>query len=318
MNYALASLVLVGSASSIALALRSGFVWKVAVDTPNSRSLHSRRTPRVGGVFFLPWVLAATAAVGGAGLATGLALALAVVSFIDDRNGLPVVPRLMVHLAAAATFGAAVAGWNLPLLVALILAVTWMTNLYNFMDGADGLAGEMAVMGFGVYCVAAQAAGQSVLANSCLFAAAGAAGFLIFNFPPAKTFMGDTGSIPLGFLAAAFGVEGWHLDVWPWWFPLLVFAPFVADASLTLLYRLLRGKPFWQAHRDHAYQKLVRMGWSHRRVALFELALMVAGALSALVVLDAGADEQWWVVGSWGVGYLYLFFLIERRWARVP
>jgi UDP-N-acetylmuramyl pentapeptide phosphotransferase/UDP-N-acetylglucosamine-1-phosphate transferase len=98
----------------------------------------------------------------------------------------------------------------------------------------------------------------------CAGVAAAAAGFLCFNFHPARIFMGDVGSVPLGFTAGALGLVGWRSGAWPLWFPLLVFAPFILDATVTLLRRALRGEKVWQAHRSHYYQRMVQMGLGHR------------------------------------------------------
>ncbi|MDP1620135.1 MAG: glycosyl transferase, partial [bacterium] len=148
----------------------------------------------------------------------GGAAMLAGLSFADDRYGLPTGVRFLAHgvvalwLVAVIDLGGPL--WSWPLAVA---AVVWMTNLYNFMDGSDGLAGGMAVFGFGTYALAAVMQGQADLALSSTVIAIAAVGFLIFNFPPARVFMGDAGSIPLGFLAAGLGLLGTAHDVWPGW-----------------------------------------------------------------------------------------------------
>jgi UDP-N-acetylmuramyl pentapeptide phosphotransferase/UDP-N-acetylglucosamine-1-phosphate transferase len=160
------------------------------------------------------------------------------------------------------------------------------------MDGSDGLAGGMAVIGFGTYGLAAWLGGNLELELLAWSIAAAAAGFLIFNFPPAKIFMGDVGSIPLGFLAGALGVAGWLQGLWPLWFPLIVFAPFIVDASVTLLRRALRRERIWQAHREHYYQRLILSGWSHRKTAIWEYALMLACAALALAGREAAAAMQ--------------------------
>src|SRR5207344_2645488 len=121
---------------------------------------------------------------------------------------------------------------------------------------------------------------------------AAAAGFLIFNFPPAKIFMGDVGSIPLGFLAGAIGVTGWQQGLWPLWFPLVVFAPFIVDATVTLARRVLRGEAVWQAHRSHYYQRIILTGWSHRRTALAEYALMAGGGCLACLALSVAVPVR--------------------------
>jgi UDP-N-acetylmuramyl pentapeptide phosphotransferase/UDP-N-acetylglucosamine-1-phosphate transferase len=201
-------------------------------------------------------------------------------------------------------------------LMLLALALGWMTNLYNFMDGADGLAGGMALIGFGVYALAAVLGGDPTFAQLNLCIAAAAAGFLLFNFPPARVFMGDAGSIPLGFLAGAFGLQGWSQGLWPLWFPLVVFGPFVADASVTLVRRALRGERVWQAHRSHYYQRLILLGWSHRRTALAEYALMVGGGLTALLVARQAAGVQMLALIGLACVYLLGAWMVDTRWRR--
>ena len=152
-----------------------------------------------------------------------------------------------------------------PIALALLaLAVAWITNLYNFMDGSDGLAGGMSVAGFGAYSIAAWLAGDAATGALCAAISGASVAFLLHNFYPARIFMGDVGSIPLGFLAAALGIVGWRNDAWPLWFPLLVFGPFIGDATVTFFKRVARRERVWRAHREHYYQRMVRMGFGHR------------------------------------------------------
>jgi len=267
---------------------------RFALDRPNERSLHEAPVPRTGGIAVALGIAAACAlAWPGLPIVLGAALALAAVSFVDDLAGLPTLARLALHLAAAAaalafdlSAGGAVA------FALLALALAWTANLYNFMDGSDGLAGGMAVIGFASYGLAALLSGDARLASLSVSIAAAAGGFLVFNWHPARLFLGDVGSIPLGFLAGALGIAGWNRDVWPLWFPALVFAPFMADATLTLAKRLLRRERVWQAHREHYYQRLVRMGLGHRRTACVEYAAMAGcGALALLVFREPAAVQ---------------------------
>src|SRR6266581_4435508 len=120
-------------------------------------------------------------------------------------------------------------------LVLIVIGILWVTNLYNFMDGSDGLAGGMTVAGFAFLGAGAWMSGDEALLIECAIVAAAGAAFLLFNFPPARLFMGDAGSVPIGFLAAVLSLSGWRDGDWPFWFPAAVFAPFIADATLTLL-----------------------------------------------------------------------------------
>jgi UDP-N-acetylmuramyl pentapeptide phosphotransferase/UDP-N-acetylglucosamine-1-phosphate transferase len=291
---------------------------RFALDAPNERSLHSKPVPRSGGIALLAGAGSALA-FGAAGLwlPMALAAALAALSLLDDLRGMPTALRLGAHLAAAGVLvWYLLAPMHPAAMIVLAIAVAWITNLYNFMDGSDGLAGGMALIGFGAYALAAALAGDLPLAALSLAIAAAAAAFLAFNFHPARIFLGDVGSIPAGFLAGALGLAGWRDDVWPLWFPLLVFGPFIADATVTLLKRFARGERVWRAHRDHYYQRMVRMGLGHRGTALAGYALMVLCAAAALLgraqppALQAAA----FAAASAALGMVALW--VEWRWAQ--
>lgn len=289
------------------------------LDQPNARSLHAAPVPRIGGLGIVAGVAAALSWTRPVGLEVALllALGLAALSWLDDWCGLSVRLRLPFHLATAALLlatsdlASAQLGW--PAWIGLTLAVVWMSNLYNFMDGADGLAGGMALFGFATYAVAAALAGDAELARLAAVIALAALAFLFFNFPPARLFLGDVGAVPLGFLAAALGLEGWRRGLWPPALPLLAFSPFIVDAGVTLLRRLWRGENPAQAHREHYYQRLIRMGWSHRRLALTTYPLMLACAASAVcLVLAPGLQPALMVI--WGSVYVLGMAWVDKRW----
>jgi UDP-N-acetylmuramyl pentapeptide phosphotransferase/UDP-N-acetylglucosamine-1-phosphate transferase len=149
-----------------------------------------------------------------------------------------------------------------------------------------------------------------------LAVAAAAAGFLLHNFHPARIFLGDTGSVTLGFLAAVFGISGWLQRDWVWWFPVLVFSPFIVDASVTLLRRACARAAVWRAHRDHYYQRLVQMGWGHRRTALAEYVLMFACGAAALAGLAWTASAQLALLVTAAVVYAVLIGAIQAAWRK--
>jgi len=291
---------------------------RLALDEPNERSLHVDPVPRTGGIAIVAGVAAACALFQpGVGVSLAAAIALAALSFIDDVAGMPTLARLAAHVAAAAAVLVYQLGYSEPLLfLVFVLAIAWYANLYNFMDGSDGLAGGMALFGFGAYAIAALLSGADAYAALCGSIAAAAAGFLVFNFPPARLFMGDVGSVPIGFLAGALGVVGWSRGYWPIWFPLLVFAPFVCDATLTLLRRLLRRERVWQAHRDHYYQRLVRMGFGHRGTAFIEYAAMAGCAAVALLAWREPATVQAAALAVAAAALIAVAFWVDLRWAR--
>jgi len=303
----------------IAWARRARFAERLA-DRPNERSLHEVPRPRVGGLGVVLAALPFVAAFGDEPLriAAGCAALLCAVSLADDVRSLPALPRLAAHFAAAGIAVVAIAGnagWPIAVMAAAALAIAWMTDLYNFMDGADGLAGGMAVIGFGAFALAAGVA--SPLGIAALALASASAGFLAWNFPPARVFLGDAGSIPLGFLAGALGLQGVAAGAWPAWFPAVVFAPFVIDASVTVLRRLFRGERVWRAHRSHYYQRLVLAGWSHRRLALWAYGVMAAGVAVAFAAARASAMLQCGIIVVWAAAWLLLLGTIERHLRRV-
>lgn len=284
------------------------------MDHPNARSLHETPTPRIGGIGLMAGVAAASVWLADAAFHPVMlgALALAGVSLLDDVRGLPVRVRFLAHFVAAAgcLYALGLTGWGL---LAGTLAVVWMTNLYNFMDGANGLAGGMAAIGFGALALAAWLGGAPDLATFCAAIAAAALAFLRFNFPSARLFLGDAGSIPLGFLAATLGILGARQSVWPWAFPLLVFSPFIVDASVTLARRALRGEKVWQAHRSHYYQRVVLLGATHRQLAVAAWGLMLGMAALAFA-LRAWPQQSGGLLILSAVLYASIFLAIDRRW----
>ncbi len=296
------------------------------LDHPNERSLHTNPTPRSGGIAIfagigagLVWRISPLAwPVEIPWLVTSLVL-VTVISYMDDRAGVRVGYRFAVHF-----FAAALLVWNglvlssLPLpgtawllspwfAVSLsVLFIVWMINLYNFMDGMDGFAGGMSVIGFATFGVLGWLAGHTAFLFVSVVAACASAGFLLFNFPPARIFMGDVGSSSLGLLAAALSLWGARDDVFPFWVALLVFSPFIVDATLTLIRRALHGEKVWQAHKTHYYQRLVQMGWGHRKTLLWEYVLMFAATGCALWVVDKPVFTQWVILGVWILLYASL------------
>jgi UDP-N-acetylmuramyl pentapeptide phosphotransferase/UDP-N-acetylglucosamine-1-phosphate transferase len=283
------------------------------LDVPNARSLHVRAIPRGGGVAIWTGWFAGTLWLPGAKPWLGPLVAVIAVSLLDDLRGVHPAARLTVHLAAAAAWAWLVDPSLHP--VVAVLVIVWMANLYNFMDGSDGLAGAMAVIGFGAYAVAAWLAG-SAAATLFLALAAAAVPFLLRNAPPAHVLLGDVGAVPLGFLAAIFGITGWQEGWWPAWFPVLVFLPFIADATATLVYRLLRGARIWEAHREHHYQRLVQIGWGHGRTLALYGALMVGIAGSSLIVLAWVPAAGIVLLSVWAAVLALVFAAIEYHWRR--
>jgi UDP-N-acetylmuramyl pentapeptide phosphotransferase/UDP-N-acetylglucosamine-1-phosphate transferase len=316
-----AAAALVPAASALACAAVILVLMKrgarVLLDHPNDRSLHVTPVPRIGGLGIVAGILLAFVLVRSEPWLAAIVAALAAISHVDDRAHLPIAVRFAAHAAAAVAAVTIIGPEIHPLAQAVLaLATTWMINLFNFMDGSDGLAGGMALFGFGAYALGGWLAGDAVLTVVAASVAAAAAAFLAFNFHPAKVFMGDAGSIPLGFLAATLGLVGWHAGHWPLWFPVVVFSPFVVDASVTLARRGLRGEAFWRAHRTHYYQRLVQLGWGHRDTALAEYALMAVCGATALWALGQSPTVQWSTLTAIALAYVALGAAVDVAWQR--
>lgn len=290
----IASLVLVGLVRSYALRCE-------VLDHPGERSSHSTPTPRGAGAGLLTaWLLVIVPSLvrgwpGSWPLLAALAgvIAVAVFGWIDDHGGLAVRLRLMAHAAAACTLLPLVLlPFPVPAWPLLGAAVWWIfcgvasANVVNFMDGIDGLIGITALV-YGGFAAAAGMPGGA--AAECGLALAGAAaGFLAWNWSPARIFLGDVGSAAIGFVLVIIGVllmretgRGVILTFLPLW-------PIVLDASATLVRRWRRGEPLTQAHRSHLYQRLANGGWGHARVSLLFGSFALAGAACALLPPDDG------------------------------
>ena len=292
---------------------------------PSARSLHVRPTPRVGGLAiwagFVPAALLSPSALPGGSTWAYAFAGITLVSLADDWRGVPPIVRLAVHFAAAIAVSVAVvapgsdAGPAEAVLIgALALAIVWSANLFNFMDGSDGLAGTAALCGFAACGAATAVAGGS--SGDCFALCGAILPFLVVNAPPARTFMGDVGSVPLGFLAGAFGIAGVQGGTWPAWFPLLVFLPLIADATATLAWRYFRGERVSEPHRSHYYQRLNRLGAGHRGTLALYGALSIAVALTALAVLVFGPAYGWSALFAWIALLAGIFTGIDYHWSR--
>lgn len=281
------------------------------IDIPNSRSSHTLPTPRGGGVAIVVAFIASAILLGSTGflpwvIVWGLVLPgvlVALIGFLDDHGHVPARWRLLGHFSAAALAMFFLGG--LPVLQFFHVSINlgwfgygvgavflvWLLNLYNFMDGIDGLASLEAIF----VCIGGTLI--YVLTNTPEFVwlpitlALAVSGFLYWNFPPARIFMGDAGS---GFLGITLGVlslqAAWTNPalLWAW---LILLGVFIVDASCTLFVRLLRGEKVYEAHRSHAYQIASRRTGSHRRVALTVVGinfiwLLPLGVLVCLGLLD--------------------------------
>lgn len=307
----------------------NSLIW--VLDRPNERSLHSVATPRTGGVAILIALICGYVVanfkfnfpqypIGWIAIST---LFLGLISLWEDIYGLSTTLRLLFQAIAALLLIIAelsvstlhIGAWQLPLTTWLnwsftLLFIMWLTNLYNFMDGIDGVAGGMAAIGFGTLAaIGWQHNVQDFFLINGMIAAA-ASGFLVWNFPPARIFMGDSGSITLGFLSAAMGLWGNHNKILELWMTILIFSPFIFDATVTLLRRLVAQEKIWQPHRTHYYQRLARI-LGHSYTTLFMYFLMVACSMTALAANNLPVSTHPWLILLWMMSYGIIAWYVE-------
>ncbi len=272
--------------------------WLGLIDVPNDRSSHLRPTPRGGGIGIVAAVVSATTLLGAVGCVSlrwlGLVIVagglVAVTGLLDDRFSLPAGVKLVVHLVAAASalsvldsptslLGPSAASRVLCFGL-LAVGIAWHLNLFNFMDGIDGLAGAQGVfVGLSGAGLLGAYTDRGDLAWFLAGVAGASAGFLRWNWPPARIFMGDVGSGFLGYvlaIAAVATASEYPLSLWTW---LILAAAFVVDATVTLVRRAGRGERLMSAHRSHGYQRLAQRWASHRRATLAYVAINMAGCL---------------------------------------
>ena len=284
------------------------------VDMPNQRSMHRQATPRGGGAAIVTVGLVGIAVGSAVGLRPGWwvlggyfagSLVIVGVSLADDIRGLPIGIRLVAHFLGAAVMvgglglGSGLLSGSLSGAAWLVLATAllWtagLTNAYNFMDGIDGLAATQGLIAGLGWALLASVSHQQWLALLAILVAAGCTGFLIHNWPPASIFMGDVGSAFLGFTFAFMTLAALPQTPQLALMGALLVWPFIFDAVLAVLRRLLRGENIFIAHRSHLYQRLVLAGWRQDSVTV--LYGLVALAIVAL-------DAVWLLVQSAPIGY---------------
>jgi UDP-N-acetylmuramyl pentapeptide phosphotransferase/UDP-N-acetylglucosamine-1-phosphate transferase len=264
------------------------------MDEPNERSNHDIPTPRGGGIAVLSSIIAFLIVSGVSSPIIYALLALGIISFLDDIRGVSILWRFAIQIATVAWL---IHDSNLLVFQGLLpqeldniatgIIWLWFINAYNFMDGIDGITGSQTV---GI-CLGLAVCSQLItdFPNGLLFdlGIVGAAvfGFLLWNWHPAKIFIGDVGSITLGFIVGLMLLKLANLGYWP--AALLLPAYYVIDASLTLFKQVITGKKFWQAHSEHAYQQAARAGKTHsqivKRINLLHILLIILAAVSVVM-----------------------------------
>jgi Fuc2NAc and GlcNAc transferase len=280
------------------------------IDQPNHRSSHTVPTPRGGGLaIVIPFLLAVAYLGVSNSLDWEFAIALlgggvvvAAIGYLDDLNDLAPPVRLAGHFVAAtwAVFwiggmasvdlGFATVRWGVIGHILSVVGIVWMLNLYNFMDGIDGIASSETVIVAGFAGLLLFSAGADGLAWSVWILAAACLGFLFWNWPPAKIFLGDVGSSFLGFILASLAIASakeTDVSLWSW---LILLGVFIVDATVTLVRRMFNGQKWYQAHCSHAYQHAASILSSHLKVTIGVVLVNVLWMLPLAWLANARAE----------------------------
>lgn len=306
-------------------------IAKELLDIPNHRSSHSLPTPRGGGVSFVACFLIFLVFLKMKGLmdtslfisSMGACLIVATLGIFDDKYGLPSHWRLLGHFSAAAMmiYGVQglpaldIFGWMFPagtiLNILTLVYLAWFVNLYNFMDGIDGIASiELISACLGAVCLY-WLAGTEELVALPLALAASVAGFLCWNFPPARIFMGDVGSGFLGLMVGVFSMQAARIDEHFFWSWLILLGVFFVDATFTLMRRLIQGCRVYEAHQSHAYQKATQaIGGKHLPIVLVVLLINVFWLMPMAFAVGLG-----YLKGVYGLLIAYIpLVLLSLKW----
>jgi UDP-N-acetylmuramyl pentapeptide phosphotransferase/UDP-N-acetylglucosamine-1-phosphate transferase len=306
--------------------------YALPLDSPNQRSLHTQPTPKGAGIVMVGIVVLVSAALTltvtgfeGIFLALGIsALGFGAVGWWDDHCNIRIRSKLFVELTTGVVIIWLIdlprelqfAGFAVPPLSPYLLSpialfwVIWMANLYNFMDGIDGFAASHTIFFSTVLAGWFLLYGDVSTALFCVALAGAGIGVLIFNWSPARVFLGDAGSLMLGSVFALLAVHGVARYQMPVSAFLLLYGVFLFDATATLGRRILTGKRWWEGHATHFYQRAVRSGFSHARASI--LGLLGTGCLAVLGTLDllrVGRGVLWFSLGL----VLMLLFIIGVR-----
>jgi len=265
------------------------------LDHPGDRQSHTVATPRGGGVGLVAALLIASLLFAGGNspefwvqCIMPAVVVLALTGWWDDHASLGAGFRFSIQLVVSfyVLWFAANAGWVqgvIPMIMSVLFLI-WMTNLYNFMDGSNGMAGLQGVFAASVLAVLFYLSGDHYFSLLALLLAACCVGFLPWNLGRARVFMGDVGSLALGFLFAVFLLYGTGTGAFDYPLALMVMLLFLTDATLTLLSRVIRGERWYNAHRQHLYQRLIADGWTHARVAMLYQAINLTLVLPGIVI----------------------------------
>ncbi len=300
---------------------------KNIVDIPNDRSSHAVTTPRGGGLSIslslitcLLFIITTHNNIPNYFLLfTFCIVVISIIGIIDDLKGLSIKIRGLIYVLISSVFITVVLNNNsneIYFAFLLIIFLTWFINMYNFMDGADGISSIQAITCALPVGVIFSIINQNTLALFCYSMAASSVGFLIWNWPQAKIFMGDVGSCVIGFVFGCLMIVTYLFDYFSLyiWFILLSF--FIVDSLLTLIMRILTREKWYMAHRSHSYQRILQIGFTHTRLASIFIIYTLLIQWPAVFIVYRMPEIGVYITSAIYIILVYVWYVVQKKYKR--
>lgn len=293
---------------------------KLFYDVPNDRSSHSIPTLKVGGlVIFLNFYVVSFIFIGFSVINQVLYLSIFIflISLFDDFFDISIYFRLFIHFIICGLLISILDFDYLPISIFFLIGLVWITNLYNFMDGINGLSAFMLIFGFIPLGFVAHSNGDPEFSNNIYLLFFLFLPFLYFNFIKNKIFLGDAGAVTIGFIAGGVGLYGWKNGYWPIWFPTLLFSIFGADATLTVILRVVYKKNPLIPHKTYFFHKLIDLGFTKNSVSLYYAFSMIISAMISLFLLSCSLNTIYISIFMYLLFLLCILLFIHFKWLKL-
>ena len=289
-------------------------------DIPNSRSSHSTNILKIGGlIIFLNFYFLSFFFIENSSIKHILFLSISIflVSLFDDFFDIPIYLRLLIHFVISGILIYLLNFDHLLISFFFLISLVWITNLYNFMDGINGLSAFMLIFGLTPMAYVAYIYGNFDLSNHLFLLVFLFFPFLYFNFLKNKIFLGDAGSVTTGFIVGAVGLYGWRNGFWPIWFPTILFSIFGADATLTVILRIIYKKNPFVAHRTYFFHKLIDLGFTKNIISLYYAFSMMLSSILCLILLRCSMGTIYISISIYLLFLLSILVFIHLKWLKL-
>jgi UDP-N-acetylmuramyl pentapeptide phosphotransferase/UDP-N-acetylglucosamine-1-phosphate transferase len=289
-------------------------------DIPNERSSHSTPILKVGGLviflnfYFLSFFFITSSPIN---QILFLSTLIFLISLLDDFFDISIYLRLFIHFVICAILIFFLDFDYLIVSIFFLISLVWITNLYNFMDGINGLSAFMTIFGFLPLGYISHAHGDLEFTKIIFLLVFLILPFLFFNFIKNKIFLGDAGAVTIGFIAGGVGLYGWKLGYWPLWFPTVLFSTFGADATLTVIMRVVYKKNPLTPHKTYFFHKLIDLGFSKCNVSLYYAIFMILSSLFSIILLNCPLSMIYLLLSIYYLFLLFILLFIHFKWLKL-